>query len=289
MGTRCQVQVYAQSEVLADKAVNAVMGDVERLEAKYSRYRDTSFLSDINRTASAGGSIAVDEETAYLLDYAETCYTLSEGLFDISSGVLRSVWQFDSGKLPDDSTLQTLLQRIGWHRLHWCKPELVFDTAGMELDFGGVVKEYAADRAATLCQEHGITHGLVNLGGDIRIVGPHPDGSPWKIGISNPQQPDQAVITLELFHGALASSGDYERCMTIAGKRYGHVLNPLTGWPVSHMAAVSVLADFCVVAGSASTIGMLREAKGADWLEALGLPHLWIDVNGNTGGSLASG
>jgi thiamine biosynthesis lipoprotein len=188
--------------------------------------------------------------------------------------------------LPTADTVKKLLVNTGWHQLRWFAPLLEFPAPGLELDLGGVVKEYAADRAATLCEQLGIKHGLINLGGDIRVIGPHPDGKPWYVGISNPQQPDSALQTIELQRGALASSGDYERCITIEGVRYGHVLNPFTGWPVSHLAAVSVLADFCVVAGSAATIGMLMEKRGGAWLHNLGLPHLWVDVNGNCGGSL---
>src|SRR5690606_33912819 len=112
--------------------------------------------------------------------------------------------------------------------------------------------------------------------GDVRVAGPQPDGSPWRITIRDPRTAGGVLQTLELFSGALASSGDYERCIEIGGVRYGHILNPLTGWPVRHIAAVSVAADFCVIAGSAATIGMLMEDKGAQWLQALGLPHLWV-------------
>ena len=285
MGTHCELQLYAARKLTAMRAAEAVIADVARLEERYSRYRDTSLLSQINRVAAAGSSIEVDRETAHLLDYAATCYSQSEGLFDITSGVLRHIWDFRKAQLPSAEKIAESLQRIGWHRLDWQRPMLKFNTAGMELDLGGVVKEYAADRAATICHEHGINHGLVNLGGDIRVVGTHPDGSPWRVGIRHPQQ-DGVVQTLDLYRGALASSGDYERCITVEGRRYGHVLNPLTGWPVRCMAAVSVLADFCVVAGSASTIGMLKEENGKAWLQDLGLPHLWVDIDGKTGGSL---
>jgi len=94
--------------------------------------------------------------------------------------------------------------------------------------------------------------------------------------------------TLELSHGALASSGDYERFILVNGIRYSHVLNPKTGWPVKYMSSVSVVGDFCVVAGSASTIAMLKEEQGVAWLEALALPHLWSNVSGEDGGSLIS-
>ncbi len=286
MGTRCETQLYANDAALAARAAAAVQADVERLEARYSRYRDTSFLSQINRVAAGGGSIEVDAETAHLLDYAATCHAESHGLFDITSGVLRRAWNFKSGALPDPGAVQNLLQHVGWHKLRWQSPRLDFPEPGLELDFGGVVKEYAADRAATLCRQHDVHHALVNLGGDIRGVGPHPDGSPWRIAIRDPRRADGVLQTLELFSGALASSGDYERCITIDGVRYGHILNPLTGWPVRHMAAVSVAADFCVVAGSAATIGMLLEEQGAVWLQQLGLPHLWVDVDGTCGGAL---
>lgn len=293
MGTRCETQLFATSADKAARAAAAVQADVERLEARYSRYRDTSFLAQINRIAARGGSVDVDAETAHLLDYAATCHAESKGLFDITSGILRRAWNFKSGALPKPGDVQELLQHVGWHRLRWHSGRtLEFPEPGLELDFGGIVKEYAADRAATLCAAHGTPHALINLGGDIRIAGPHPDGSPWRIAIRDPRHADGDGVgvlqTLELFSGALASSGDYERCIHINGIRYGHILNPLTGWPVRHMAAVSVAADFCVVAGSAATIGMLLEDQGPQWLRQLGLPHAWVDVDGGTGGNFSA-
>lgn len=286
MGSPCAIQLYAGSAKKAKQAARIVMDDVHRLEAKYSRYRADSFLSSINRVAAQGGSIQVDDETAGLLDYAATCYQQSDGLFDITSGILRRAWNFKSGSLPSQETIQALLEKIGWHKIRWQRPVLAFTVAGMEIDFGGVVKEYAVDRAAALCREAGIEHGLVNLGGDVKIIGPHDDGSPWHIAIRHPRIPDGVLHTLLLHSGALASSGDYERCITVNGIRYGHVLNPKTGWPVNYMAAVSVIGEFCVVAGSASTIGMLKGENGPQWLSELGLPYLWVNVQGESGGSL---
>jgi thiamine biosynthesis lipoprotein len=179
-----------------------------------------------------------------------------------------------------------LLQLTGWHKLQWQRPQLRFPLAGMELDFGGIVKEYAADRAATLCLQHGIRHALINLGGDIRVSGPQADGTPWRIGISNPAAPAEALATIELTSGALASSGDYQRCLVLDGVRYSHILDPFTGWPTRGLAAVSVTAELCVVAGSASTIAMLKGTAGPQWLATLALPCLWIDAAGTAGGSL---
>lgn len=286
MGSPCEVQLYAPDAAAARTAAGIVMADVARLEQRYSRYRPDSLLSEINRVAEAGGAIDVDDETAALLDYAATCHRESEGRFDITSGLLRRAWQFASGRVPERTEVEALLARVGWHRLSWRAPRLAF-TPGMELDLGGIVKEYAADRAATLCREAGVPHAIVNLGGDIRIVGPRPDGSPWRIGIRHPRDPDAALATLELARGAVATSGDYERCMVVDGVRYGHVLDARTGWPVRHLASVTVVAELCTVAGSASTIAMQRQEDGPDWLSRLGLPHLWVDTRGRTGGSLA--
>jgi thiamine biosynthesis lipoprotein len=273
MGSPCELQIYAENELIAEKIAQQIITDVHRLERKYSRYRADSFLSKINEVAASGGSIDVDEETAGLLNYAQTCYELSDGLFDITSGILRQAWRFDSPALPKDKIIQSLLAKIGWQKLYWENSTLTFSQAEMEIDFGGIVKEYAADRAATLCLNAGISHGIVNLGGDIKIIGAHPDGKPWRVGIQHPRDKTKVWKTLKLKTGALASSGDYERCMVIDGVRYGHILNPKTGYPVRHLTAVSVIADLCVVAGSAATIAMLKEKDGEKWLKSLGLKN----------------
>lgn len=286
MGSPCAIKLYANTKARAEFMARRVIAEIERLEARYSRYRPASLLSGINRVAAAGGRIEVDEETAGLLNYAETCWRESGGRFDITSGVLRHAWNFREGKVPEPSVIEALLNRVGWQRLRWLAPVLEFPEPGLELDFGGAVKEYAVDRAAALCWAADIRHGLINLGGDIKIIGPHPDGAPWAIGIQHPRQPGQFIRTLQLSHGAMASSGDYERCIAVDGVRYGHVLNPATGWPVRYLASVSVVADLCVVAGSASTIAMLKEADGPAWLAEMGIPHYWVTVDGTPGGSL---
>jgi len=287
MGSPCEIQLFSEAPDSAKEIADLAIADVNRLEARYSRYRDDSLLSTINRVAARGGSISVDAETAALLNYAATCYEQSEGLFDITSGILRKAWRFPRGLLPDDREVRQLLDKIGWHRLRWKPPILAFPTPGMQIDFGGVVKEYAVDRAARICQEAGARHGFVNLGGDINVMGPRADGRLWNIGVRHPRSQGALLKTIELMKGALASSGDYERCIVLDGVRYGHILHPKTGWPVRHLASVSVVADLCVVAGSAATIAMLKESAGPAWLESLGLPHLWVDVSGRAGGTLA--
>jgi FAD:protein FMN transferase len=287
MGCPCEIQLFADNHAKAKQVADTAITDVHRLEALYSRYRSDSLLSDINRVAASGSCIRVDDETSGLLNYAAICYDQSDGLFDITSGILRRAWRFDLSQLPEQAQIQELLDKVGWHKLHWAPPVLEFSIPGMEIDFGGVVKEYAVDRAATLCWEAGVRHGVVNLGGDIKVIGPRADGSPWRVGIRHPRREESVIRTISLWEGALASSGDYERCIMVDGVRYGHVLNPKTGWPVKHLAAVSVVGDFCVVAGSASTIAMLKEDNGPAWLQSLGLAHLWVNVQGEIGGGLA--
>jgi thiamine biosynthesis lipoprotein len=284
MGTPCELQCYVASENEGKRVAELMEADVLRLEQRYSRYRDDSLLSEINRVALAGGEISVDAETAQLLDYAQTCYLQSDGLFDITSGVLRRAWRFRDGVLPEQGQIDELLEIVGWHKLEWRSPLLRFNVPGMEIDLGGVVKEYAADRAAVICQNAGVRHGCVNLGGDIRIIGPHPDGSPWIVGIQHPRMEMGEVLgNLEMFEGGMATSGDYERCIVVGKERYSHILNPKTGWPVKHLATVTVAANFCLIAGSASTIAMLKEKDGPAWLAELGMPHFWMDNNGKTG------
>ena len=286
MGTHCELQFFSEHPGKANRLGKRVITDVQRLEAKYSRYRPDSFLSKINQVAAQGGEIRVDEETAVLLNYAETCYQQSDGLFDISSGLLRRAWRFHDQRLPGQAEIEVLLRHVGWRKLNWQLPLLEFPQPGMELDFGGIVKEYAVDRAAGLCREVDINHGLINLGGDIRLIGPRGDGLPWIVGVAHPRQAGGVLLNLAVQRGALACSGDYQRCIVIDGVRYAHILNPKTGWPVRHLAAVAVMGDYCVVAGSASTIAMLKEEAGPAWLTELGLPHVWMDVNGRRGGDL---
>jgi thiamine biosynthesis lipoprotein len=289
MGSPCELQLFAESPGRARRVITAARAEIERLEARYSRFRGESFLSEINRAAAAGRSIEVDAETASLLDYADTCFRASEGLFDVTSGILRRAWRFDRGALPEPAQVRALLDKVGWQKLAWAAPVLGFPLPGMEIDLGGVVKEYAVDRVAALCREAGAPHGLVNLGGDVGVVGPRPDGAPWRIGIRHPRRPGELIETVDLQEGALATSGDYERCLVVAGVRHGHILDPRTGWPVRHLASASVVAPLCVLAGSAATIAVLKEKGGPAWLAGLGLPHHWVDVQGNLGGRLVAG
>ncbi len=287
MGSPCELRLYADSNNAAEQISLGAIAEIDRLEKKYSRYRDDSVTTAINRSAGSAQGIDVDNETVKLLNYAQVGYEQSDGLFDNSSGILRNAWDFRSSKLPKQIDLDVLLPLIGWDNIDWNAPFLRLPHDGMELDFGGYVKEYAADVAANYCRHEGIEGGLVNLGGDICVIGPHLDGSAWKVGIRHPRNPNMPMSFVFLSKGGLASSGDYERFMIVEGIRYGHILNPKTGWPVNSLASASVVADQCVVAGTSSTIAMLKgEEQGVQWLAELGLPYICMNQNQNIFGTL---
>jgi thiamine biosynthesis lipoprotein len=278
--------LYAADERDADQAADVTMTEVWRIEEKYSRYLDNNALAAINAAALAGEKVEVDAETAELFNYAFAAYQLSTGLFDVSSGVLRRAWDFSSGQLPSQSSLEQILPLIGLGKVAWVAPQLDFLQAGMELDFGGIGKEYAVDRAAEVCLAAGIQSGLLDFGGDIRALGPHPDGSPWLIGIRHPRHPDLSLGNFQLMSGAVATSGDYERYLEVAGKRYCHILNPLTGWPAHGLCSVTVAAEQCLLAGTLATIAMLKEEGGKHWLAELGARHCWVDGELRVGGNM---
>ncbi len=289
MGSPCELQLEGGSRSELEKIARQCTREVARLERKYSRYREDSLASAINRSAGDEQGVLVDDETASLLDFAATAHRESEGRFDPTSGVLRRVWDFRSQKLPDPADLESARALVGWSKLRWQRPRLVLPVPGMQLDFGGFVKEYAADRVAALCREAEVRSGLVDLGGDLAVVGPHLDGSPWQVGIRDPRRPSEAIARIELRSGGIATSGDYERCMVVDGVRYSHLLDPRTGESFrGGPASVSVAAPLCLLAGAASTIAMLHEEEQSlRFLLDLGLPHLVIRQSGAVSGPQA--
>jgi FAD:protein FMN transferase len=285
MGSDGAVHLCMAASAQIEVAAGAAEAEVRRIERRYSRYLADSELARINAVAATGGSIAVDTETAGLIAYAKACFATSDGAFDISSGLLRSAWDFSQPRLPDQNKIDAMLPRIGLDKVGLADGMLNFSVPGMELDFGGLGKEYAADRAAEVCIGLGARHGFVDLGGDIRVFGPQPDGQPWKIGIRHPRDPAMIAAQIELIGGALATSGDYERCIEVDGRRYCHILDPRTGWPAQGLSSVTVIAEGCLVAGSLSTAAMLKGSQGAAWLERLGIRHLVIDDAGKSYGT----
>lgn len=162
MGSPCELALYGETRAALAPIVDACAREISRLEQKYSRYREDSLATRINRSAGDTRGIELDEETASLLDFAQTAWQESEGRFDPTSGTLRRAWDFKSGRLPSAASIEQALECVGFSKLRWDRPRLVLPTPGMELDFGGFVKEYAADRVAELARSLGHTSGIVS-------------------------------------------------------------------------------------------------------------------------------
>jgi thiamine biosynthesis lipoprotein len=273
------VVLAAASLVDAQVLGQAAIDEVLRIERKYSRYTSDSVIAQINRQAALA-PVACDDETWSLFQFASQLFEKSDGLFDITSGVLRKAWNFKQAQVPSADMLDNLLPLIGWQKVIMKDQRIALPLQGMEVDLGGFGKEYAADRAAQMLKEKGIASGYVNLAGDMRFLGPKPNGEPWLIGIQDPRHTDQVIATLPMSHGGLATSGDYERYFESNGQRYCHVLNPLTGWPVKHWRTVSVTAPLAVLAGCTTTMAMLKEAQGLSFLKSTGFDFLAIDHDG---------
>ena len=266
MASPCVVLIDTHDERLGAEVGELVETEALRIEAKYSRYRP-SVVTEINETA--GQAVEVDEETADLIGYSMVCYTLSEGLIDITSGALRRAWKFDgSGTVPTELQVREALRHVGWKRVIWNRPILRLQ-AGMEIDFGGIGKEYAVDRALALAEAHTRAPVLVNFGGDLRVSGPRRDGTPWYVAIEDVDRTGNAAGLLELSRGALATSGDTYRYVVRDGVRYGHVLNPQTGWPITDAPrSVTVHAATCTEAGLLAKLALLRGAGAEEFLKA---------------------
>lgn len=280
MGAENEIQICSDNFDYARNAADCAIAEVYRIEQKYSRYLADSVVSKINVLAG-GGPVMVDSETAGLLSYADACFNQSGGLFDLTSGVLRRAWNFTDQVFPQADQIRSLLPLVGWEKVSWKNPYIILPREGMELDFGGIGKEYAVDRAAAILIERGFTHALVNLSGDIRACGPQSDGSPWSVGITDSRDGVSILGAVAIQSGAVATSGNYERVIVIDGKRYSHILNPRTGWPTQGIQSVTVFTDSCLVAGSITTTGMLHGKKGQDYLEEVGVPYVMVTSEGS--------
>jgi len=279
MGSSCEIVLDGLAEGNANAWAQEAIGEVLRIERKYSRYRPDSLVSHIN--AAAGSEpMAIDPETYSLLAYAHSMYEQSRGAFDITAGVLRRAWNFQGETLPQAADLEPLLKLVGWSSVEVSQTHLRLPRVGMEIDFGGFGKEYAVDRAAGLLEAKGARHGYVNLAGDMRFLGPKANGEPWMIGIQHPRIQNKLLAHVPMVEGALATSGDYERAIWLDGKPYSHILNAKTGWPVSGWQMVSVLAPLALMAGTVSTVAMLLEDKGLVFLKQNPFSFLAVDADG---------
>jgi thiamine biosynthesis lipoprotein len=265
MASPCEILLECDERALAQELISLGQQEALRIEQKFSRYRDDNIVHQINNGSAC---ITVDAETARLLDFAQNCYSFSEGWFDITSGILRRAWNFNQqDAIPSQQEIEQLLPHIGWDKVTWENPALTVPQ-GMEIDFGGIGKEYAVDSVLGLLSRKTKHSFMINFGGDCNASGPMADGSPWMTGIENPRRPGDASAVIQLQKGALATSGDVFKFIHHNGIRYGHILNPSTGWPNTDAPlSVTVAAATCTEAGILSTLAMLQGQEAEKFLD----------------------
>ena len=271
-----------------DEIWPAVRTLLQDFEQRYSRYRPDSLVSMINRRAGSKRFTAVDEETQALLDFADQLWRASEGLFDITSGPLRRAWQFQGIGSAEPEHIASALELVGWHHVQREAAGILLPLEGMEIDLGGLVKEYAVDSAIRLMRDAGVRSAMLELAGDVGVLGSQANGHPWQIGVRDPFE-SGSICTLNLADSSVATSGSYERKLNFSGKDYGHLLDPRSGWPTEGPVSVSVIGQSCIIAGAISTVACLHEEeKAIEWLEEANLPWLMVNRLGGTSGPIAS-
>jgi thiamine biosynthesis lipoprotein len=274
MASPCEALVDTPDPEAGARAARAVADEAWRIEQKFSRYRDDNIVHAINH--AEGAAVELDEETARLLDTAARYHAFSGGLFDVTSGVLRRAWKFDgSDRLPDPAAVDEVLKLVGWGKVEWKSPELRLKP-GMEIDFGGIGKEYAVDRAAALgAAACGGAPLLVNFGGDLCANRSRRDGQPWRVGVQS-LEPGSQAPRVGLNQGGIATSGDAHRFLFKDGIRYSHILDPRSGWPVKNAPrSVTVLQPSCAEAGLLSTLAILQGKDAEQFLKDRGIEH-WV-------------
>lgn len=274
MASSCEVIFDGIEPTKIKHLADIISQEVWRIEDKYSRYNPNSACSKINN--SKGITTVIDEETFALLTFADQCYQLSDGLFDITSGVLRKVWHFNgSDHVPSKKAVKSILPLVGWQRVKFSADSITL-AKGMEIDLGGIGKEYAVDKVGTLISANTNCPALINFGGDLLATKTRTDGQPWRVGIEHPAFANQATTVISFFKGGIATSGDAKRFLIKDGKRYGHILNVKNGWPIEQAPrSVTVASENCLNAGIIATLAMLQGKDAESFLTDNEIKH-WI-------------
>ncbi|MGL5392892.1 MAG: FAD:protein FMN transferase [Shewanella sp.] len=271
MASPCEVLIGADDPAIAQEMLALTVAQVQRIEQKYSRFIPHNYLWQLNHGEGQGQ--AIDSETWQLLAFAQRCFELSAGLFDITAGPLMQLWQFTGqSRIPAEADILKAKALVGFARLS-LTPEALRMPQGMQLDLGGIAKEYAVDKLAyELAARYPHIPVLVNFGGDIAC--PIHKTPPWQVGIEDPKRLDHAAKVLAISQGALATSGDTRRFIEVNGQRYGHIIDPRTGYPVlGAPRSVTVLGPNCVTAGMLATMAMLEGPNAEQFLQQQAVKH----------------
>ncbi|MCX7882443.1 MAG: FAD:protein FMN transferase [Brevinematales bacterium] len=275
MNTLFQVVLYTTDEKQAKRWVEESLDLVEALEKRYSVHLTNSLLFALNTE----GRGFLDDDLVVVWEEAEKYYRLSDGLFDPTVEPLMRLWGFyHTGvqRVPSPEELKNTLARVGFSSV--TRRERTILLHGRRIDFGGILKGYALDTMAAYLKKKSVSGFLLNAGGNILVWGEKPDHSLWNVAIRHPRRPNDVIAIFSLERGSVATSGDYERYFMENGVRYHHILNPKTGYPVSHgVISVTVVASTGIESdGLSTTLFLLGKDKGMHLAERLGVGVCYI-------------
>jgi len=274
MGTQVTVTVFASTQAVASRAAEAAFARMTTVERLMSTHDPDSELSCVNAGADEA-PVAVSHEIFEVVARAGEYCRMSDGAFDVTVMPLVKLWTSasEAGRPPSAEALRDTLTLVGYDKLTLDagRREIGFSRHGMGLALGGIAKGYAVDLAVESLRAHGVTSAVVDAGGDIRVLGRHPTGRAWLVGVRNPFEPDgKPLETLRLAESAVATSGDYERFYTIEGRRYSHIFDPRNGLAVENAHSVTVIAADATAADAlATTISVLGAVEGIRLVEEL--------------------
>lgn len=263
LGTQCEVQFQAPSIKAAKDFRKEALEWLRNFENRWSRFKPDSFLSEINQQAGRD-PIPYQEDDREIFQLCEYVHKLSRGLNDPTSLPLTSLWD-QAGRLdrlPDESEIKEAQRLVSWPEVEWANGTIRLPETGMALEIGGFGKEFAVDRLIKLAQKNDIINCLVDLGRDVAATGEPPHGQAWVVGIEDARKENTPAYRLALSNRGLATSGNGRRFRTIAGKKFGHILDPRTGSPAENdLLTVSALANDCLTAGQISTTACILGSK----------------------------
>ena len=247
----------------------------------YKRQDEHSDIYAIDHT----GSGSLSGNAAELMEQALELCRRTGGALDISVYPIVRAWGFTTGsyQVPDEETIQSLLPLVDYTQIQYdAATGVVTLPEGMEIDLGSVAKGYAGQLAAQMLREHGVQSALLNLGGNVQTVGTKPDGSPWQIGIKDPQGED-AMMVLSVEDQAVVTSGGYERYFEQDGQTYWHIMDPSTGHPAdSGLLSVTIVGKQGIICdGLSSSLFVMGLEKAADlWAQSGDFEAVFVTASG---------
>lgn len=257
MGNSFQFTVVAADAAWAGAKIDMAIAEISRIERLFTTFDENSQTNLINRHAGMC-AVKVDREVFELIRRSIKISAVTDGAFDLTYGSIdKRLWNFDASmtSLPDEVTARSLVRLIDYRNIILNDEDcsVMLREEGMRIGFGGIGKGYAADRAKKLLEQEGVTSGIVNASGDLITWGKRADGKPWTIGIAHPDNALKAFSYMDITDMAVATSGNYEKYVIIAGKKYSHTINPKTGLPVTGIKSVSLFSPNAEIADAMAT------------------------------------